>query len=352
MQQRRLGYCCRQLWCAVVTDGSRVAGVKLESMNDSDRPIDLCASSTTGLKRSVKLPRVACALAVFIVLQGIGLSGRYLFSAGESESSVFGVLYFDFGWDEGLAQRIDDGGTLLCLLASAVLCALMCIEKPSDQQAGALRRWGVAATGCCAFLWMLAIPLAEMVRGEAYSRLALGEHAVRFILPMAGVLVWWRLRATQPDGSAGGSIGRWRTVFVTAAAATFVVHGYKAIQVYPPFVDLVLLTQSRFGLNWFDQSTVESLLVGIGVMDISLGLLLLATGWRCFAFYMAFWGLVTACSRMTAFGFDAWPETLIRSANWGLPLAIAMLGDYRRARPAESNESVEDSVAASASASI
>ena len=39
---------------------------------------------------------------------------------------------------------------------------------------------------------------------------------------------------------------------------------------------------------------------------------------------MALWGIITACSRITANGWEAYPEALIRAANGGLPLAILL----------------------------
>ncbi len=60
----------------------------------------------------------------------------------------------------------------------------------------------------------------------------------------------------------------------------------------------------------------------IGVLDLLVAFFLLTLQSRFAVGYMAAWGLVTASSRTTAFGFDAWPETLLRAANGGVPIAI------------------------------
>jgi hypothetical protein len=37
---------------------------------------------------------------------------------------------------------------------------------------------------------------------------------------------------------------------------------------------------------------------------------------------MAIWGFVTAVSRVTAFGWERWPDLMIRAANGGIPLLL------------------------------
>ena len=170
-------------------------------------------------------------------------------------------------------------------------------------------------------IWMLAFAVTHMVRGDEYAELTLGEHAVRYAAPLALPLL---LVCMNPQYIRNGLHNIWMAVLAIASAATFAVHGYKAFECYGPFVDLILLTDMRLTGFQLEQSNAESALVIIGVVDIVVAGLLLATRWKVIAFYMLLWGIVTAASRMTAFGWSAWPETLIRTANWGVPLALVV----------------------------
>ena len=54
-----------------------------------------------------------------VVIQCVGLGGRYLLSSGETESDIYGWLYFDLLWPERICQGIDDAGMVLTLVAAA-----------------------------------------------------------------------------------------------------------------------------------------------------------------------------------------------------------------------------------------
>ncbi|TWU22254.1 hypothetical protein Pla52o_33100 [Novipirellula galeiformis] len=258
-----------------------------------------------------------CLLLV-LVLQCVGVAGRYYWSPNEMESDVYGLLYFDWSWSEEVAQRIDDVGTLGCCVAAFFVALTARLSLcPGEAKSGALLPWVsrfvFRASLAWILLWMFLLALIFMIRGDAFSELALGEHAVRYGLPMA-LLVFSIPRIRF--------IGLWVLRF--AVAATFMVHGYKAIQFYGPFTDLILLSDAKWLGSSVDQSAAERGLLVIGVIDVVAGVLLLVTRWRAIAVYMACWGVVTALSRMTAFGFNAWPESLIRVANGGVPLALVL----------------------------
>ena len=73
------------------------------------------------------------------------------------------------------------------------------------------------------------------------------------------------------------------------------------------------------------QETVESCLTVIGVMDITTAVVCLCWRWRGVMGWMAFWGGVTALSRVTANGWAlGWHETLTRSSHCGVPLALVL----------------------------
>jgi len=276
--------------------------------------------------KSSSLHTVLWCLRIVICLQCLGVGGRYFFSPNESESDIYGLLYFDSDWPEPLAQRIDDGGTLACFASgiAILLCATIsrfrvATSRSATNEVSSRSRIGaVIEIFAAAFitLWMLTLASTHMLRGAAYAELSLGEQAVRIAAPLALLLLSVRKQRLEP-------IVRW--LLIVACAATFTVHGYKAIECYGAFTDLVLLSNTRFTNFEIEQSTIETALISIGVIDVILAALLIVTRWRWVAIYMVIWGMITAASRMTAAGWGTWPETLIRSANWGAPLVVFLL---------------------------
>ncbi len=272
-------------------------------------------------------------LRIVILLQCIGLSGKYVFSRRESESDVYGYLFFDYGWPEQLAQRIDDGGAIACLIAGVIVMLIGTWGWRGRSIGRAQLRTPVV--GCIdhvalatVFAWFLIISFTHMLRGEPFASLSLGEHAVRYCAAAALSLLLMHSTSISRAGDLGQP---WAMrLLVIASAATFVVHGYKAVLRYSPFTDLILLTDMNMTGIGLSQSTAESALVVIGIIDILVAALLMLSRcagfalYRSFALYMVFWGCLTSLSRVTAYGWEAWPETLIRAANWGAPLAIVI----------------------------
>ena len=118
--------------------------------------------------------------------------------------------------------------------------------------------------------------------------------------------------------------GAWEAVARCGAALAFAGHGLEAFQRSPEFTDLILLAGQRFGAD-LSETAVGLLLSGIGIADFMVAALLMARRWRFVAAYAAVWGLATAGSRMAAYGAAlGWHETLMRSAHFGLPLALAI----------------------------
>lgn len=272
------------------------------------------------------LSKTIWCLRIGVLLESFGVGGRYVLSRNESESPVFGLLYFEYDWAEQTAQTIDDWGTVVCCCAGAIVVLAALLQQRSNRTAVSSKRvaTGRAIEGIAAFavgLWMFTLAVCQMLRGEAYAELSLGEHAVRYTLPcVLAASCWFKTDAAKVTLQRFCVWG-----LAVASAATFVVHGYKALICYGPFTDLILLSDARcFGVE-ISQSLAESMLVAIGVVDILVAIVLLASRWRYAALYMAVWGLVTAASRTTAFGLQAWPETLIRSANWAAPFALYLL---------------------------
>lgn len=285
---------------------------------------------------------IAC-LRFAIALQCIGIAGRYLLSELESESHIFEYLVFDRGVKESLAQRLDDVGAYLCLTAGALFVVNLLVGT-SAISAGK-RNWQTFlqwleffAAGLVA-AWMIVDALAHTARGGIYSEFTIGEIAVRFASPIALMLLF-QTNSARVDIT--GTIAKW---FLTAAiSVTFLVHGYKAIEHYGNFCDLILLTDMRIFQFDLTQSTAEIALSIIGWIDVVLAIALLVNRYthykKTIAIYMLFWGLVTSLSRMTALGWSAWPETLVRAANWGAILALIVFWSWESVAGKDDNSEV------------
>lgn len=289
-------------------------------------PEKIIESGTGGKQDSRTGPGHAIlgCLRIVVVLQCVGVAGRYLFSVNESESNIFGFLFFDIGWPEKLAQGIDDTGAYGCVISGAflVVAGVFSIGRGDGVRRGRLRvaQWLDFVALTYVTTWMFLLAVAQMLRGEMYAELAIGEQAVRFTTPFAMLLL------LHSFGERAGGLARIAgIILLLATAVTFGSHGYVATQLHGPFVDLILLTDLRLTKFGLGQSSAEILLGIIGWADIVVAALLLLTRWRPIAVYMAIWGLISAASRMTAFGLVAWPETLIRVANAGAPFALLLI---------------------------
>lgn len=278
---------------------------------------------------------------IVIFLQCVGTGGRYVISANEAESDVYGYLYFDHGWSESVAQLIDDVGAYACFLAGWFLIGngIVLLKKRGDKVLRIMLFFDLFLLAIVA-AWAMILAASHTLRGEAYAELTLVEHAVRFGAPIAmSIYLFGFLTSAHKLTTSIAT-----TLMTLAVASTFAGHGYKALQLHGPFTDLILLNDQRHFHFEMEQSTAERLMCWIGWADIALGFLLLtgmvltALRWRVVAAYMVLWGALTATSRVTAFGLDAWPETVIRSANWGAPLLLFWMWTPRIQSTAQKNE--------------
>lgn len=102
-------------------------------------------------------------------------------------------------------------------------------------------------------------------------------------------------------------------VLRVAVAGEFIGHGVFALEKKVGWVKY--FTAVGIGVD-----TANQLMPLIGVMDVTLGLLVLAYPVRPALLWMAFWGFWTALMRPIA-GDPIW-DFFERWANWGAPLAL------------------------------
>jgi len=253
---------------------------------------------------------VLWALRVSVALECLGLA-REAISIG---TPVFGFLWNEptaggLGWSEPLALTVQQ--TAGWCLAIAALFALV---RPC---------WPVLVPVA---LWQLALALSKTwLGGEHFSEISLLSGSTRIVAPLALMLLDpWPRRGDLSQNKLSGSFWLLRLV----VAATFVGHGYEALRLHPEFVDYILVAaRTLFGWS-MSQRTAEVILRIIGTVDVVVAALLVAFRWPAVAYYMAFWGLVTALARIVCAGEGGFSgaihRTLVRMPHSGAPLAIAL----------------------------
>ena len=249
-----------------------------------------------------------------IRLSCVGCSISLAFAAWHHPTAVNSWLFTDQGWG---AEPL----TLLDRIAAAVLAltglVLLGVRRPVS---GWRRSLFLASAGFLS-LWVSALAVAKTLNGgAAFSHLSLPGAALRIAGPLCLLAV------------ASNQLVLARTMLKGSIALTFLAHGWEAWMNNPHFMDLVHLSALRvfgwFGLGetWYlSDAAVEILLRCIGALDMLCAVLVLFGFRPRILLYMAAWGGITALSRMMAFGWDWWPETMLRLPHLGCPLALYFL---------------------------
>ena len=195
---------------------------------------------------------------------------------------------------------------------------------------------GIAAGVLLIQTWIILIPAAVWALANSLAIWSTDSHmfpwlspfayAARYSLPIAlGLLICCVQSRTE--------LALW--VLRISLGITFIAHGLEAFLHYPVFVDYILGAGNySLGLK-ITESTATSILTIIGVVDILVAVLFVAVRAPWCAAYMAFWGLVTALSRIVHFGWESWSEVFIRMSHVGVPVVLFL---YWRMLPAEEKQ--------------
>jgi hypothetical protein len=103
-----------------------------------------------------------------------------------------------------------------------------------------------------------------------------------------------------------------------AVCGTFLAHGVLAIQGESDFTELLALVLP------FSSKTCGLILLGIGILDVFLAVLVLFRPIRIALVWMVFWALLTAVVRPWSGLYSIW-AFLERFSNVGAPLALLLL---------------------------
>jgi len=194
--------------------------------------------------------------------------------------------------------------------------------------------------------WPLLVPVAAYIlaeavagwhqRGSAFSEWAVSAHAARYLTPLALILL---AGGAVADG-AGGAGNRWRPIAAewvlrVGLATVFVVHGLEAFWLHPGFVDLIIGSGYNLAGMRISEATAALQLRVIGIVDLGVAAAILLRVPRWMLWWAAAWGAITALSRLTAFGWGAYPELLVRTSHILGPVAVVLLVRLRAAGSGE-----------------
>jgi len=162
----------------------------------------------------------------------------------------------------------------------------------------------------------------EWLPSQLTAWFPLVTQSARIAAPLGLLLLDpWRAEHSLGEKRIAWGIGvlRW------SIALTFLAHGWESWQHNPVFVDMLINSaQQMLGLELAQQSA-ETMLSIVGVVDIVLGVACVGLRWQSVLWWMVFWGVATATSRVVANGWEiAWHDTLTRLPHAGVPLAIVL----------------------------
>ncbi|EIM77669.1 hypothetical protein A3SI_05749 [Nitritalea halalkaliphila LW7] len=260
-----------------------------------------------GLSESKRLP-VELLFRVALALQCVGL--YFYFRAG---SSLEAYLFLDRGWEQAQSRQVD---VVLAYLHLGV--AIFWLLRPTVVLAVIL--------GC---LQVLVTYMTWYQGGAHFTEWAFFTQAIRMLSYPAFVFWVWG----YPKVSA------W--VLRVGLGLTFFSHGLEALYQHPHFIDYLIGTARQFGFRLREAQAVQLLRI-IGVVDVLVAVWVLVRPWRGVLFWMAFWGLLTAFSRLTELGLAQYPQVLLRSLNFLGPLLLWLLTFHFRSSEGDAKLSAGD----------
>lgn len=202
-----------------------------------------------------------------------------------------------------------------------------------------VERWvavALVAVACAAFLrphWGFLLPIAALIFLEAWARVFNGgapfsewtiyAYGLRIAAPLALAMLF----STELHRWLGARLALQGTGWVLriAIAIVFTIHGIEAFLGHPRFIDYIIGTSwNLFGYD-IAESTTRIIMQVIGVVDILVAAAVIIRPVRPVLYWMAFWGFITALSRVTTFGFSHHYEVLVRFSHFLAPLALLLI---------------------------
>jgi len=205
------------------------------------------------------------------------------------------------------------------------------------------KSWVLAVILSLISIWCVLDSYSAVLNGgKAFSAMTPYSLAARSVCPLLLALLFIRKPIRKDDSSdlSSTSINLIDFTARIAIASTFFAHGYKAVTGYFHFQDLIILSARKIGWD-IPAETAQTMLKIIGYQDIVLAVVVLLIRSKAVLYWIAAWGIITAFSRVSALGLEAYDQVLVRAANGGLALMLIALycwyyrassGNYLRRR--------------------
>ncbi|MCA9232595.1 MAG: hypothetical protein KDA57_18240 [Planctomycetales bacterium] len=279
---------------------------------------------------------IVWTLRITVVVQCLG-NWRWLAQIGESPLLSLIVEPRDvcgLAWSEATGLTIQQSAGWLVLLAGFFVmlrpCAAVLGPLCLLQLLFAVAMWHTHSGYT---------PQASWLPPQFIALFPLATQSARIAAPLALLLLdpW---RAKRPLSESRIRLAC--HLSLVAIALTFFAHGIEALEHNAEFVDLLIVSSSRLLGNALPQANCETLLTIIGGLDLLVAVACLVPRFRSILWWMAFWGAVTALSRITAFGWEsAWHAAATRFPHLGLPLAVVLHWHLVRWIPPEAVDPTE-----------
>lgn len=162
--------------------------------------------------------------------------------------------------------------------------------------------------------------------GYGFSEWTLGAQALRYIVPLSVVflLPWPFSKSFSLENKISASSWLLRI----GLAVVFTTHGLECLMENPQFIDLIIGSVNNIlGVRWTEATALQIMQV-IGWVDIIVAVAVLLKPHKYLLAWLLFWSTITALSRMTALGTDAYTEVLMRASHILTPLAVYMITSY------------------------
>ncbi len=262
---------------------------------------------------------IVWTLRITVALQCLG-NWRWLAQIGESPLLSWMISPVDVGglnWNEATGLAVQQTTGWLALVAGSFVLLRPC--------AAVLAPLGLLQLLIAVAMWRTGsgyTPQATWLSPQWAALFPLATQSARIVAPLALLLLDpWRAKRPLSPRRIRLAMG----LLLGGAMFAFLSHGIEAWHLYPVFIDLLIGTSGRlFGVA-LSQSSAEAMLAIIGVFDVFVAVACLFPRLRGVLWWMAFWGGITALSRVTAFGWDSsWYAAAIRMPHLGAPLAVVL----------------------------
>lgn len=244
----------------------------------------------TTIFRLLKLTLLLQCVGVFFHLQG--------------GSAVETMLFMEAGMKQANAKSVENTIAWIFLLFG--LWAFIKPNKP-----------------LLIFISLLTLLLAFIIKrqaGSPFTEWSIPAHMIRILLPIGMIFfVGEKKKLALPY-----------YILLTGLVITFLTHGLEALSLHPRFIDYLILSfENTFGLRT-RQIHAENMLRIIGSLDILAAILAIVFPRKPVFIWLAFWGFLTAFARITELGIGMYPEVLIRTGHFLVPICLMLINDIRK----------------------